>query len=85
MKYFSYTPDEGVTLHGSEDDARIMVEEYLDGARENSGIDGEWAFDVDMAFWGEVKARVKELRINDESSDYKLTPLPNTTADQQQT
>jgi len=73
--WYSYCPEDGMTLHGSEEEARHAAESSLDGYRDDAA-QGEWHPDMHMLLWGLLvpfqEARQVDVR-SDENSEYDYT------------
>jgi hypothetical protein len=73
--WYSYCPEDGMTLHGSEEEARRAAEAALEGYRDDA-MQGEWHPDMHMLSWGLLvpfqEARQVDVR-NDENSEYDYT------------
>ena len=73
--WYSYCPEDGMTLHGSEEEARNAAEAALDGYRDDA-TQGQWHPDMHMLSWGLLvpfqEARQVDVK-NNENSEYDYT------------
>ena len=91
MKYFSYSPDKGVSFHKSAATARKAaqraIEEYGDDANEEG-----WPEDTEEICWGELRQRAAQTNVRtpdpeedgtafEEICDYELKDIDDAKAD----
>ena len=76
MKFFSYTPEEGLRLHATEDEAKARAQTWIDLYR-NNAAEG-WPEEVEEICWGTVRQQAIETDLRPAtafekaSCDYQL-------------
>ena len=62
MKYFSYSPDSGMTRHETAEEAKAAAEAEIQYYRENAEAGDGWPEeDVEQVTWGEIRQETRVI------------------------
>jgi len=74
-KWFAYSPEDGVEIFASAEEAAAAAQSLLDVDRDYAVDNGEWPYGTDQICWGQVLGQATESSPNGQDVEFSLSPL----------